>query len=81
VIAEGRFESALIANVNADHIFEVFAHPFTAGETIAQSRLGVLRVNGEPARASVVDVLGTGEYVLRLEVARPVTKKLALVAA
>jgi hypothetical protein len=45
---------------------EVFAHPFTAGETIAQSRLGVLKVNGKPAQARVMEVLGNGDYILRL---------------
>lgn len=62
----GELSSALIPNGQAEHIFEVFAHPFTAGETIAQSKLGALRVNGQAAIAEVVDVLGNGDYVLRI---------------
>jgi hypothetical protein len=64
----------------AEHIFEVFCHPFTAGETVAQARLGVLRVNGEPARAHVVDRLGNGDYLVRIELAREVSQRLELVA-
>lgn len=62
----GELSSALIPNGQAEHIFEVFAHPFTAGETVAQSKLGALRVNGQSAVAEVVDVLGNGDYVLRI---------------
>lgn len=64
--AVGEFSDALKANDQADHLFEVFCHPFTAGETVAQSRLGVLRVNGRAASAEVVDVLGNGDYVVRI---------------
>lgn len=47
-------------------MFEVFAHPFTAGETVCQSKLGVLKVNGRAARAEVVDRMGNGDYLLRI---------------
>lgn len=67
---EGELVSALIANPQAaDRMFEVFAHPFTAGETVCQSTLGVLVVNEQPARAEVVDVMGNGDYLLRITLA------------
>lgn len=50
-------------------MFEVFAHPFTAGETICQSKLGVLVVNGQPARAEVIETVGNGDYLLRITLA------------
>ena len=66
----GVLRSALIPGGHAPGLHEVFAHPFTAGETVAQSRLGVLRINGQPATATVEDVLGNGDYVLRILVGR-----------
>lgn len=69
MIAEGILSSALIPGTFAEHIFEVFCHPFTAGEMVAQSRLGALKVNGEEATASVVDRLGNGEYIVRIHLA------------
>lgn len=65
-VPEGEFRAGLIANPQADHLFEVFCHPFTAGETIAQSKLGALRVNGQLATAEVVDRLGNGDYLVRI---------------
>lgn len=49
-------------------LWEVFCHPFTAGELVAQSTLGALRVNGAAARAEVVDRLGDGrgDYIVRI---------------
>ena len=68
----GRLESLLIPGRHAEGmIHEVLAHPFTAGELVAQSRLGVLRVNGREARATVEDVMGTGDYLIRIIVAEP----------
>lgn len=66
----GELSSALIANPQAaESIYEVFAHPFTAGETICQSTLGVLKVNDRPARAEVVEQVGNGDYLLRITLA------------
>lgn len=72
--------AAMIPNTEATHLFEVFCHPFTAGETIAQSKLGVLSVNGQPAKASVVDRLGNGDYVVRIEIIAALERRLELVA-
>lgn len=76
----GELRSALIPADHSPELFEVFAHPFTAGETVAQSRLGALRVNGEAALAQVVDVLGNGDYLLRITVSRALAPVLELVA-
>jgi len=76
----GVLGSALIPNEYAASMFEVFAHPFTAGETGAQSRLGALKVNGAAARAEVVDVLGNGDYLLRITTADALPSRLELVA-
>lgn len=64
---EGVLSAAMIPNGEAAHLFEVFCHPFTAGETVAQARLGALRVNGAPANAYVVDRLGNGDFLMRIE--------------
>lgn len=72
--AEGEFKTALIPNGNASHMFEVFVHPFTAGETIAQSKLGHLKVNGRFATAEVVDRLGNGDYVVRITLAKSLSQ-------
>ena len=80
MMAEGALSSALIPGTFAEHIFEVFCHPFTAGEMVAQARLGALRVNGEAASAHVVDRLGNGDYIVRVEVARELSQPLELVA-
>lgn len=53
---------------HAPHIHEVFCHPFSAGELVAQSTLGALRVNGETARASVADRLNDTTWIVRIEV-------------
>jgi len=63
---EGEFSPALISNPQADHLTEVFCHPFTAGETVAQSKMGVFKVNGRKATAEVVDRLGNGDFILRI---------------
>lgn len=52
-------------------MFEVFAHPATAAETIQQAAAGVLRVNGMPASAVVVDRLGNGDQIVRITCATP----------
>jgi hypothetical protein len=62
----GELRAALVPGGHAPELFEVFAHPFTAGETVAQSALGALKVNGAQARAEVVDRLGNGDYLLRI---------------
>jgi hypothetical protein len=85
VTPEGVLSTAMIANGNAQHLHEVFCHPFTAGELVAQGELGALRVNGETARAQVVDRLGNGDYLVRIEVgvvapAEVVERHLELVA-
>lgn len=80
MMAEGALSSALIPGTFAEHLFEVFAHPFTAGELVAQSRLGVLRVNGVSASAQVVDRLGNGDYVVRVTLAEESRQPLELVA-
>ena len=80
MMAEGELSAAFITGPEAAHRFEVFCHPFTAGETVAQSRLGVLRVNGEPATAQVVERLGNGDYIVRIEIVREEHAKLELVA-
>lgn len=67
-IPEGELSSALIANPQADGLFEVFCHPFTAGELITQSKLRALKVNGKLADAEVVDRLGNGDYVVRIRI-------------
>lgn len=66
--AEGVLRDALIANSRAQHIREVFAHPKTAAELVHQSRTGVLRINGCPARAEIVDQVGNGDYIVRFTV-------------
>ena len=76
----GEFRSALIPGGFADRIHEVFAHPFTAGETIAQSRLGALRVNGVDAHAEVVSICGNGDYILRITTTEALQQPLELVA-
>jgi hypothetical protein len=47
---------------------------------VAQSRLGALKVNGVAARAEVVDVLGNGDYLLRITTADDLPSRLELVA-
>jgi hypothetical protein len=68
VTPEGVLSAALIAGGHAPHIHEVFCHPYTAGELVAQGRLGALIVNGQPAHATVVDRLGNGDYLVRIQV-------------
>lgn len=67
VIPEGELRAAMIPNAFTETaMHEVFAHPFTAGELVTQSRLGLLRVNGVAATAEVVDRLGNGEFIVRI---------------
>jgi hypothetical protein len=67
-MAEGVLSAALIPGGHAPNMHEVFCHPFTAGELVAQSTLGALRVNGERASARVVERLGNGDYIVRIEI-------------
>lgn len=65
-LLEGELRSALIANEQTDGMFEVFAHPITGTELVAQGEDGVLRVNGLSATAKIVDYLGNGDVIVRI---------------
>jgi len=66
---EGEIKSGLIANEQAgDRLFEVFVHPFTAGELVACGKAGILKINGKPAWAEVVDKFGNGDYAVRIHI-------------
>lgn len=67
-IEPGRLQSALIPNERTNNFYEVFSHPDTANELVAQSGSGILKVNGQNARAVIVDVMGNGDHLVRLTV-------------
>lgn len=59
----GELRAAFICGAE---FWEVFAHPDTGAQLERHAAAGILKVNGQPCSARIVDRLGDGDLIVRM---------------